>query len=189
MKITFIGKIISQLREENQISIEELAERSGITVAKIEEIEAGRITPSVGVMIKISRALGARLGTLLDGQESLGAVVTRADALNPKSDALSGADMGVNPHMDFYSLAQGKRDRSMEPMIIEVTEANNGLLSEHEGEEFIYVLEGHIEVKYGQQCHMLSKGDSIYYDSLVPHSVYSATDQPAKILAVIYTPY
>ncbi len=189
MKITFIGKIISQLREENRISIEELSERSGVAVAKIEEIEAGKITPSVGVMIKISRALGARLGTLLDGQENLGAVVTRADQNKPKGDALSGADIGANPHMDFFSLAQGKRDRSMEPMIVELTDKSNGINSEHEGEEFIYVLEGHVEVKYGQQCHTLSKGDSIYYDSLVPHSVYSATEQPAKILAVIYTPY
>ncbi len=191
MKITIIGKVIKQLREEQSMSIEELSNRSSVSVAKIEEIENGTVTPSIGVMIKMSRALGARLGTLLDGQESMGAVVTRAESLKSSTEHLSGGEMGTNNHLGFYSLAQGKKDRSMEPMIVEVEAAVDGvdLRSEHEGEEFIYVLSGAIEVRYGQQTHILEKGDSIYYDSIVPHLIVSATSDTAKILAVIYTPY
>lgn len=193
MKIALIGRIIKQLREEQGMSLETLAERSTVSVAKIQEIEKGNITPYVGVMIKLSRALGARLGTLLDGQENMGAVVTRAESVTTTdSNHLTGGEYGANTHLAFSSLADGKKDRSMEPMVVDVAPYNIGeepVLSEHEGEEFLYVLEGVIEIQYGQQVHILEKGDSIYYDSIVPHSISSATKHKARMLAVIYTPY
>ena len=59
----------------------------------------------------------------------------------------------------------------------------------HEGEEFIYVLEGVLEINYGKNTYILEEGDSIYYDSIVAHHVHAAADNTAKILGVIYTPY
>jgi quercetin dioxygenase-like cupin family protein len=60
--------------------------------------------------------------------------------------------------------------------------------SAHEGEEFIHVLAGNMAVEYGASSYQLAAGDSIYYDSIVPHSVTCADSNPVKILAVIYTP-
>lgn len=189
--LAIIGKLIKQLRQENSITIEELSARSHISVDKINEIESGTSTPSLGVLIKISRSLGSRLGTLLDGQESFGAVVTRSRK-GVESHSYSGADFDPNGHMNFFSLAQGKSDRHMEPLIIEVHNAENSTIeakSEHEGEEFIYVLEGSIKIHYGEEMHLLERGDSIYYDSIVPHSMINASSTTSKILAVVYTPY
>ena len=62
------------------------------------------------------------------------------------------------------------------------------VLSSHEGEEFLYVLEGTVEINYGETTYHLTPGDSIYYDSIVSHHVHCANDSSAKILAVIYTP-
>ena len=78
----------------------------------------------------------------------------------------------------------------MEPFIVDVepTEGTHFSLSSHEGEEFIYVMEGTIEVCHGKKCHLIKAGDSIYYDSIVPHHVHGYQGQAAKILAVIYTP-
>ena len=59
----------------------------------------------------------------------------------------------------------------------------------HAGEEFIYVLEGILEINYGKNTYILEEGDSIYYDSIVAHHVHAAADNTAKILGVIYTPY
>lgn len=186
---TFIGKLITQMREEHTLSLEELATRSGISVEKLTDIESGKINPSIGVLIKISRALGARLGTLLDGQENYGAVVTRAREAIPSNNA--GSPSPASEHLNFYSLAQGKSDRHMEPFIIEVAQntSSNELKSEHEGEEFLHVIDGTIEVRYGAEVHRLERGDSIYYDSIVPHVINNVSTQPARILAVIYTPY
>lgn len=79
----------------------------------------------------------------------------------------------------------------MEPFLIDVHPAGEEQCapSSHEGEEFIYVLSGEIEVSYGQERYRLSEGDSIYYDSVVPHDVHGVGNGSARILAVVYTPF
>ncbi len=77
----------------------------------------------------------------------------------------------------------------MEPFIIDVHPLDGDYtMSNHEGEEFIYVLEGSIEICYGKEKYALEQGDSIFYDSIVNHHVHGKGSQKAKILAVIYTP-
>ena len=63
-----------------------------------------------------------------------------------------------------------------------------GMCLTHEGEEFIMVMEGIMEISYGKNTYLLEEGDSIYYDSIVPHHVHAYEGQAAKILAVVYTP-
>lgn len=78
----------------------------------------------------------------------------------------------------------------MEPFLINITPNGNenAPLSTHEGEEFIYVLQGSIRIHYGKQTYVLEAGDSIYYDSIIEHLVSAATNEPTTILAVIYAP-
>ena len=90
----------------------------------------------------------------------------------------------------LLSVSYSKADRHMEPFIIDVapTDDSDFVLSSHEGEEFIMVMEGTMEISYGKNTYLLEEGDSIYYDSIVPHHVHAYEGQAAKILAVIYTP-
>ena len=78
----------------------------------------------------------------------------------------------------------------MEPFIIDVmpTEDTDFVFSSLDGEEFIMVMEGIMEISYGKNTYLLEEGDSIYYDSIVPHHVHAYEGQAAKILAVDYTP-
>ena len=78
----------------------------------------------------------------------------------------------------------------MEPFIVDIEPAveSDYKLSSHEGEEFIYVLKGNIEINYGKDTYQLAEGDSIYLDSVVAHNVHAAGNQPAKIMAVVYYP-
>ena len=174
-----VGEKIKSLRETKEISVAELAVRSGLAEEQIERIENNVDLPSLAPLIKIARALGVRLGTFLDDQEEQGAVICR------EQDA-----MDLRTHMRYHSLSKSKADRHMEPFIVDVepTEETHFSLSSHEGEEFIYVMEGTIEVCHGKKCHLIKAGDSIYYDSIVPHHVHGYQGQAAKILAVIYTP-
>lgn len=183
------GKITT-LRESLGLSVEGLAERSGCDVSTITALESGEVVPSLTPLIKLTRALGVRLGTLLDDETELGPIVTRRDAAEQvtRIKALETAsDAGV---LDFFSLASGKASRHMEPFLIDVkpAEATEHQLSSHEGEEFLYVLDGAIEVEYGKERHVLEAGDSIYYDSIVSHQVRAAGDTAARILAVVYAP-
>jgi quercetin dioxygenase-like cupin family protein len=146
--------------------------------------------PSLAPLIKIARSLGVRLGTLLDDAGGLGPVVTRRDEAYGVSRP-RGLETGVGAGagtLDFFPLAEGKATRHMEPFLITIHPGDAGGLSTHEGEELLYVLEGRIAVAYGKDVHTLGPGDSMYYDSIVPHEVRAAGNEIARILAVVYAP-
>ena len=169
-----VGEKIKSLRESQSISMEELAQRSGLAIEQIERIENNIDLPSLAPLIKIARVLGVRLGTFLDDQDENGPVVCRK---SEAKDSISFSNNAIHSrkHMEYHSLSKSKADRDF-------------VLSSHEGEEFIMVMEGTMEISYGKNTYLLEEGDSIYYDSIVPHHVHAYEGQAAKILAVIYTP-
>ena len=189
---SIVGAKIKGLRETKNISIEEIAERSGLTVEQITSIETDQNLPSLGPLIKIARALGVRLGTFMDDNDALGPIVCRAeDRERDSSISFSNGATDARKHMEYHPLAQQKAGRHMEPFVIDINpeDSPNYQLSEHEGEEFIYVMEGEVEIVYGKDTYTLKEGDSIFYDSIVKHHVHGAPGKSAKILAVVYIPF
>jgi transcriptional regulator with XRE-family HTH domain len=189
---SFVGSKIKGIRESKNISIEEVSERSGLTTEQINSIETDQNLPSLGPLIKIARALGVRLGTFLDDSDALGPIVCRAaDREKDSSISFSNGASDARKHMEYHPLAQQKAGRHMEPFIIDINpeETPNFQLSAHEGEEFIYVMQGEVEIVYGKETYNLKEGDSIFYDSIVNHHVHGAPGKAAKILAVVYIPF
>ncbi|MDR1307066.1 MAG: cupin domain-containing protein [Treponema sp.] len=192
------GERIIELCKTYSMSRETLAERSGLDSELIRRIEEEGYIPDLAPLLKLSRALGVRLGTLLDDHEELGPVIIRKGEAsggvrfitgsgdNPAASSLPAKTPGAQGHY-FYALAADKGSRHMEPFIVDMEHDEEQPKSSHEGEEFIYVLEGTIRVEYGKDNHTINQGDSIYYDSIVPHRVFSSGGR-ARILAVIYTP-
>lgn len=185
-----IGKKIRELREFKNISLAELAERARLNIDIMTQIETGGTLPSLAPLIRIARVLGVRLGTFLDDSDIIGPVVKRSDKHNA-GVSFSGEKSNLHTHMTFFPLAEDKSGRHMEPFIIDIypLEESEYLLSTHEGEEFIYVLSGEIEINYGKDRYQLKEGDSIYYDSIIEHHVHALPGKTAKILAVVYAPY
>ena len=187
-----IGAKIRGLRETKNLSIEEIAERSGLTVEQIESRETDQNLPSLGPLIKIARALGVRLGKFMDDNDDLGPIVTRA-AYREKDSSISFSNDATDArkHMEYHPLAQQKAGRHMEPFVIDINPEDSPefQLSAHEGEEFIYVMQGEVEIVYGKETYKLGEGDSIFYDSIVKHHVHGAPGKSAKILAVVYIPF
>lgn len=185
-----IGEKIKNLRESKEISLSDMMTRTGLSEEQIMRIEENRDFPSLAPLVKIARTLGVRLGTFLDDHTELGPVISR------KKDIAEGVSFSTNQtsshtHMNYHSLASDKSGRHMEPFVIHISPREEGtdfLLSSHEGEEFIYCLEGIVEISYGKESYLIEEGDSIYYDSIVAHHVHAADEQGAKILAVVYTP-
>ena len=189
---TIIGSKIKGIRESKNLSIEEIAERSGLSAEQITSIENDEHLPSLGPLIKIARALGVRLGTFMDDSDALGPAVTRAaDRERESSISFSNGATDARQHMEYHPLAQQKAGRHMEPFIIDINPEENAnfQLSAHEGEEFIYVMQGEVEIVYGKETYSLKEGDSIFYDSIVKHHVHGAPGKSAKILAVVYIPF
>lgn len=185
-----LGGKIRQIREMQNMSVEDLADNSNTSVELISKLEDGALVPSLTPLMQIARALGVRLGTFLDDAPNNEPVVVK----NGESDNVvrfsGNCDTCESSTLDFFSLAKDKADRHMEPFIIDVHPRSGEVNpSSHEGEEFIYVLSGQIEILYGKDSFTLSTGDSIYYDSVVPHHVHAVGNEDAKILAVVYAPY
>jgi len=178
-----LGSRVRTYRERLGITQEELAERTGTEIELLRDIEDGKRDPAVGVLIKISRALGQRLGTFTDDLFVKDPLITRASDM--KEDVFS--DKASQYH--YFSLGKGKTDRHMEPLYIKVNPDSGESLSSHEGEEFIMVLSGKIEMTYGKEKYVLEKGDSTYYNSLIPHKISAADGSPAEIFAMVYVPF
>lgn len=186
-----VGAKIKGLRESKNLSVEEIAERSGLSAAQIASVENDETLPSLGPLIKIARALGVRLGTFMDDNDALGPVVSRAADRDSTSISFSNDATDARKHMEYHPLAKQKAGRHMEPFIVDINpgEEKDFNLSAHEGEEFIYVMNGQVEISYGKEAYQLGEGDSIFYDSIVKHHVHGAPGKSAKILAVVYIPF
>lgn len=188
MSQNYIGDKLIAMRDTHRMSQEDLAERCGVDLDIIRSIENNEVVPSLAPLIKITRALGIRLGTLLDDDKGLGPAISRAGDIEvATSRRILETGTAASP-LEFFSLAQGRISRHMDPFMIDVAPTEDRELSAHEGEEFIYVISGAIEIEYGKDVYTLNPGDSIYYDSIVPHQVRNASDTISRILAVVYAP-
>jgi transcriptional regulator with XRE-family HTH domain len=189
-KKALVGSKVKSIRESKNITLEQLAQRSGLTIDQIERIEENKNLPSLAPLIKIARVLGVRLGTFLDDNQNLGPVVCRKED-QPKGISFSNETANSHNNLNFFALAQSKIGRHMEPFLIDIDSASEEgyVLSTHEGEEFLFVIEGVVEVTYGKTTYTIEAGESIYYDSIVEHNVHAASQSKAKILAVVYTPF
>jgi len=183
-----VSQRIRKYMERRAMSLEDLAGRSGLDQGFLRTVLEEDVYPSLGPLLKIARALGVRLGTFLDDQVSEDPLIIRGNQRQEQLSTLRGKDRPVE--LKFYSLGKGKSDRHMEPFFVEIypESAKEKKLSSHEGEEFIVVVSGQIEVIYAQEVHLLEPGDSIYYNSVVPHNVSSRGDEKATIYAVLYIP-
>jgi transcriptional regulator with XRE-family HTH domain len=181
-----VGKRIKTFRERLGLSPEELAKNAGLELSLLKSIEASEVYPALGILMKLSRALGQRLGTFMDDQYKSDPLIVRKNEREAAVSPHSGSDKG--PYR-YFSLGGGKTDRHMEPLFIEIEPSQPESLSSHEGEEFIIVVSGEIVLKYGKETYTLTEGDSMYYNSIVPHFLGSGSGKPASIYAVIFQPF
>jgi quercetin dioxygenase-like cupin family protein len=181
-----MGMRIKKARDNRGLSRFDIYLRTNIDVDLLSQIEEGKVTPPLGTVIKLAKALDLRMGYFISGEEGKAYTIVRRDdrAVTSRYDPTREKHYGYG----FESLAPHKSDRHMEPFLVtlEPSETEEER-STHDGQEFIFVLNGQMEVRLGEEIHILEAGDSIYYDSTVPHLVKCHGKETTKILAVIYT--
>ncbi len=181
-----VGKRIVDYRQRANLTMEDLAKQTGLEIDFLKAVEESDLYPSLGPLIKIARSLGVRLGTFLDDHVSEDPLIVRLDERQRQLTTHRGEQAPAE--VAFYPLGLGKSDRRMEPFFVELMPASgrNKALSSHEGEEFIVVVSGQVELIYGHETHILNPGDSIYYNSVVPHHLGCIGDEKASIYAVLF---
>jgi transcriptional regulator with XRE-family HTH domain len=180
-----VGESVRELRKKKGLSLRDISQRTGLEIELLSEIEEGKVSPPLGTIIKLAKALEKKIGFFISGTEELPYTIVRKNKgkLISRFDSQKTDTYGY----EFMSLAPYKKNRYMEPFLVTLEPtAIEEERSAHDGQEFIYVLEGAMEVRLGDEAHLLEPGDAIYYDSTVPHLVKSHGKHTTKILAVLY---
>ena len=178
-----IGKRIRTLREEKGISLDELSNLTGFDVELLSNIENNIVQPQLGTVIRLSKALDSAFGRLISGIGNRIYSITRKH--EQKVVSRSTAKKGQKQVYIYKSLAPEVKGRHMEALIVQLEENPDKEVSVHDGEEFIYVLDGIVVLDIGEDTFDLEPGDSAYYLSTTPHLVASKRGK-ATILAVLY---
>jgi quercetin dioxygenase-like cupin family protein len=176
------GPRLRAIREERGFTLEELSAKTGIEPEVLAQAEAGETVLPLGQLIKVTKVLSLKMADAISaGQESF----TIVRAHQREAFKRFGQAKQTRYGYAYESLAARKKDRKMEPFIVTLLPAAADELSTHDGQEFIYVLEGEMEVTVEDTREVLAPGDAVYYDATSRHLVRAHGDKPAKILAVI----
>jgi quercetin dioxygenase-like cupin family protein len=174
-KAQSLGERIRAMRERQQVDLNVVAEKTGYSPTFLEEIETGKVSPPVGVLIQISRALAVDSSSLLAEdrkKERRQSYLKRTKAYAYKSLTPDAQDK----HLWAYQVTlEPKKEHEM-------------VAYKHEGEEFVYVLEGKIEVQVGDETHVVKKGGSLHFDSSVSHNLKNLSSKQSKLIVVVFTP-
>ena len=172
-----VGKKIKKARLAKKMSFDSLANETGFSVDFIKRVEAGKLTPPVGSLLQISRALEIDSGDLLKEDENL--MQDRIKAYTKRTDSYA-----------YTTLTPGAENKHLKAFRVKIDamKDHEGVSYNHAGEEFVYVLEGEIEVVVGEHVNTLSSGDSLHFNSGIQHHLKNIGEADAELIVVIYNP-
>ena len=182
-KIREVAGRIRELREISGISVEEMAQRTGISTEEYLQCEAGSRNLSVAFLYRCTLILGVDMGDLLEGSSPK----LRSYALTRKGE---GQRIEEAHHMVGYNLAAGFRNRIGLPLYMELkyrpgAEFEDIQLTTHEGQECDIILQGHMKIQIGSRSEILHPGDCIYYDSATPHGMIAVEGEDCAFYAFV----
>ena len=186
---------IKKLRFEKGLTLEGLAQRSGLSKGYLSKIENKLSIPTVSTLQKLATAFDVDFTHFFSGDEPAGEnndlVFIRKDQREKTVTELPEMEKGISAGssaggtMKRWALAAQKKGRNMDPYIIELSHDNEEIY-QHQGEGFIYILEGRIQFGYGGESYTFEEGDTLYLDCNIPYSAKSISQDPAQLLMVIF---
>ena len=176
-RLTPVGKKIKKARTNKKMTYDTLANETGFSIDFLKKVEAGKVTPPVGSLLQISRALEIDSGDLLKEDEDRMQDRIRAYTKRTSSYAYTTLTPGAeNKHLKAFRVK------------IDALKDHAGVSYNHEGEEFVYVLEGTVEVMVGEHVNTLGPGDSLHFNSGIQHLLRNIGETDAELIVVIYNP-
>ena len=172
------GAKIAKIRKSRDWSLEQLAKATGQTPEFLELVESDKTSPPVSFLLGLARALGVDPGTFLSREEQSAIRDQRAQSFIKRTRSYS-----------YETLTPGAEESHLRAFMvtIESHHAHKPVEYRHEGEEFIYVMEGDLEFVLGGKVHVLKKGESIHFNSDIPHKLKSLSNEPTRCLVMLYT--
>ena len=182
-----IGQQIRQLRQERRMTLQDLSSATDLSKPLLSQIENEQVIPPLATLLRIAKALNTPLHTFFQDEDNTQkCLVVRAGEENPASrrPKLEGPPQPYR----YRSLAYGKKHKHMEPFLMEFEPHQTEHVSQvqHTGEEFLYLLEGTVELCYADDVFVLNAGDSAYWDSNELHSLKAVGEQMARGIAIFH---
>ncbi len=173
------GSKLMQIRKSHQLTHEELAKLTGRNPEFIEELENNRTTPSVGFMIKLSEVFGIDPDTFLNDEERATLSGNRAKEYIRRTG-----------NYYYQNLTPGAENEHLRVFMvtIESNKKHKPVAYRHDGEEFIYVMEGNLELTIDGKTYELIAGESMKFNSNTPHQLKSLGNIDTRCLVTLYTP-
>jgi transcriptional regulator with XRE-family HTH domain len=169
-----ISRRIRDWRKQKGLTLQELAERSGLATSTIQKIEAGQMIPSVAVLLKVARGLGRRPAELVhDGANEPDAILVRADARHP---------VGVRGQMSVERLSGDLFGSALESWRVTLhpgVSSGRGSI-QYDGEELVVCEAGSVTFFVGEDEHVLGPGDSLHFRASIPHRWRNDGDEVAR---------
>ncbi|MDD5439830.1 MAG: XRE family transcriptional regulator [Candidatus Omnitrophica bacterium] len=178
-----VGINIKKQREEQALTLRALANKLGISASFLSQVESGKSSPSLATLKNIADALSTTIGNLIgEAQAVEDNPVVRAGERKYIQEVGKG--------ITLFLLTQRDTNKQMEPLLFKLKEgATSGSRSyKHFGQEFVLVLKGSIEITLNDLTYILKKGDSIYFNSSVPHAFKNIGSDEAEAVWVITPP-
>jgi transcriptional regulator with XRE-family HTH domain len=178
-----VGGRIARLRADRRMTLDRLAQVTGFTKGYLSKIENGRKVPPIATLSRIAQALQPEIGSFFRSERRAVAREVTVVRANERQTVLRG---GSAFGYDYVGLALKRVHKRMDPFIFTFPpRIDKHVFFEHRGEEFLFVLSGTVKFQVGDERFTLRKGDSIYFDSSVPHRGWSAGPE-ARALVVIH---
>ena len=178
-----VGGRIMKIRKEKDLSLDEISKMTGFEVAFLAKIENKEVQPQLGTVIRLSKALDSAFGRLVSGVGDKLYSITRKN--ERRAISRSTSQKSQKQVYTYKSLAPDVQGRHMEAFLVQLEEDPEKETSLHEGEEFIFVLDGEVILEIGADKFELEPGDSAYYLSTTAHHI-AAKKGKATIVAVMY---
>ena len=177
-----IGAAVRALRHAGSLTASELSRRSGISPAMLSKIENGSTSPSLATLQALAKVFDIPVTELFRGFEE-----TREPTYVKKGQGLAIERRGTRAGHQYELLGHTiGRNISVEPYLITLTSKSDVFpVFQHEGQEFIYMIEGKVGYRYASKVYPLEPGDSLFFDAAAPHGPEQLTSLPARFISVI----
>lgn len=174
-KTKSLGERIREMRKNLNLDVTQVAEKTGHSPEYIHEIEEGKVSPPVGTLIQISRALALDSASLL--------------AEDKKAERRKGYLKRTKSY-SYKCLTPDAEDKHLwaYQVTLEPRKQHEMVAFKHEGEEFVYVMEGKVEITVGDEVNVVKKGGSLHFNSGVSHNLKNLSTKESKLLVVVYAP-
>ena len=182
-----IGFKIRRIRQERRLTLQDLADATGLSKPLLSQIENEQVIPPLATLLRIAKAFRVQLQSFFQEEgSSARCVLTRA---GESRKILRRPAESENPApYTYHSLAYGKKNRNLEPFLVEFDDSDwrEEMMVSHEGEEFVFLLDGELELHYADQIYAMGPGDSVYYDSAERHAFVAKGKVCPRAVAVIF---